>query len=234
MHGGGPEVKAGAPLNAVYKEEALDLVRAGCSNLCHHIRNVRKFGVIPVVAINRFSSDTQAELDAVAALALEAGAFSAPIANHWAEGGKGATDLAQAVIDACAAARSEPSTFRFLYPLEMGLKEKITTITSEMYNAAEVTYSELAEERIAKYTEAGYANLPICMAKTQYSLSTDASVKGAPSGHTVHVKDIRASVGAGYIYPICGDIMTVPGLAVRPGFYDVDLDLDTGRVIGLF
>jgi formyltetrahydrofolate synthetase len=124
--------------------------------------------------------------------------------------------------------------YRFLYPLELSLKEKIETITREMYGAVAVEYSELAEQRLESYTRAGYGSLPICMAKTQYSLSTDAAAKGVPTGFTIKVKDVRAAVGAGYIYPICGDIMTVPGLPTRPGFYDVDIDPETGRVIGLF
>mmetsp|Transcript_16907 Transcript_16907/g.15261 ORF Transcript_16907/g.15261 Transcript_16907/m.15261 type:complete len:638 (+) Transcript_16907:120-2033(+) len=234
MHGGGPDVVAGKPLSHVYKEEALDLVRAGCSNLIHHIKNVTKYGVTPVVAINKFATDTQAELDLVAQLSLEAGAYAAVVANHWAKGGAGATDLGLAVKAACQASKDAGSPFKFLYPLSLSLKEKIETICFEMYGAVGVEYTELAEERLAKYTEAGYSHLPICMAKTQYSLSTDAAAKGVPTGFKIKVRDVRAAVGAGYIYPICGDIMTVPGLPTRPGFYDVDIDLETGRVIGLF
>ena len=234
MHGGGPDVVAGKPLDHVYKEEALDFVRAGCSNLIHHIKNVLKFGVRPVVAINRFSTDTELELDLVRTLSLEAGAFAAVVANHWAKGGAGATDLAMAVVDACAAAREAGSPFKFLYPLNIPLKEKIEAICKGMYGADAVEYTELAEQRLQKYEEAGYGHLPICMAKTQYSLSTDPAAKGVPTGFTIKVRDVRAAVGAGYIYPICGDIMTVPGLPTRPGFYDVDVNLETGRVVGLF
>eukprot|EP00600_Ochromonadales_sp_CCMP1393_P009483 CAMPEP_0174971452 /NCGR_PEP_ID=MMETSP0004_2-20121128/10007_1 /TAXON_ID=420556 /ORGANISM="Ochromonas sp., Strain CCMP1393" /LENGTH=637 /DNA_ID=CAMNT_0016221417 /DNA_START=9 /DNA_END=1922 /DNA_ORIENTATION=+ len=234
MHGGGPPVAAGKPLDHVYKEEAIDLVKAGCSNLVHHIKNIQKFGVKAVVAINKFSSDTEGELEAVKALSLEAGAYSAVIANHWAEGGKGAMDLGKAVIDACAASKAEGNPFKFLYPLEMSIKEKILTICKEMYGADGVEFSEIAEKRIESYTTAGYGNLPMCMAKTQYSLSTDANAKGVPTGFTVTVRDVRASVGAGFIVAICGDIMTIPGLPTRPGFYDVDIDTETGRVMGLF
>jgi formyltetrahydrofolate synthetase len=234
MHGGGPDVVAGKPLDFVYKEEALDFVRAGCANLIHHIKNIKKFGVVPVVAINRFSTDTQKELDLVAELSMEAGAYAAVVANHWAEGGKGATDLGLAVIDACNVARAQGSTFKFLYPLEMGLKDKIATVCKEMYGADGVEFSPEAEKRIESYTAQGWGTLPICMAKTQYSLSTDAKRKGVPTGFTVMVREVRAAVGAGYIYPICGDIMTVPGLPTRPGFYDVDIDTATGRIIGLF
>lgn len=234
MHGGGPAVVAGSPLPHVYTEEAIDLVKAGCANVCHHIRNVAKYGVRCVVAINKFKTDTPGELEAVRLACLEAGAHGAVVANHWAEGGRGAVDLANAVIDACAAARAAGPTFKFLYPLTDSLKTKIETICREMYGAKDVEYSEEAEKRLAKYEEAGYGRLPICMAKTQYSLSTDPAAKGVPTGFTVKVRDVRAAVGAGYIYPICGDIMTIPGLPVRPGFYDVDIDTKTGRVIGLF
>lgn len=234
MHGGGPEVSAGSPLDPVYKEENLDLVRAGTANLLHHVRNIRKYGVNPVVAINQFATDTPAELELVRSLCVEAGAFAACVANHWALGGAGATDLGNAVIAACEASRSAGSPFRCLYPLDFALKLKIETVCKEMYGASGVEYTELAESRLAAYTTAGYANLPICIAKTQYSLSCDAKRKGVPTDFTVTVRDVRVAAGAGYIYCICGDIMTIPGLTTRPGFYDVDLDVDTGRVIGLF
>ena len=234
MHGGGPDVVAGKPLDHVYKDEALPFVEKGCANLIHHIQNIKKFGVHAVVAINRFSTDTQAELDLVARLSMEAGAHSAVVANHWAEGGKGAADLGRAVMAACADSRARGNQFKFLYPLQMTLKQKIETICKEMYGADGVEYNDLAEQRIASYESAGFGSLPICMAKTQYSLSTDPAKKGVPKGFTIKVRDVRAAAGAGYIYPICGDIMTIPGLTTRPGFYDVDLDCATGRVIGLF
>lgn len=234
MHGGGPEVVAGTPLNPVYKEEALDLVEAGAANLLHHVRNIRKYGVECVVALNRFSTDTQSELELVKRLCHDAGAFAAVSANHWAQGGAGATDLGNAVIAACASSRANHSPFRCLYSLDIPLKDKIETVCREMYGADAVEYSALADERIAAYTAAGYARLPICIAKTQYSLSCDPKRKGVPTGFNVTVRDVRVAAGAGYIYLICGDIMTIPGLTTRPGFYDVDLDVDTGRVIGLF
>ena len=234
MHGGGPDVVAGKPLDHVYKEENLDLVRAGCANLLHHIKNINKYGVKAVVAINKFATDTEAELNIIRELSLGAGAFAAVVTNHWAEGGAGAVDLAKAVTAACEASRQSGSPFKFLYPLNISLKQKIETICKEMYGAAAVEYSDVAETRLASYTKSGYSNLPICMAKTQYSLSNDPAAKGAPSGFTIKVRDVRAAVGAGFIYPICGDIMTVPGLPTRPGFYDVDIDVATGRVIGLF
>jgi len=233
MHGGGPDVVAGKPLDHVYKDEAIDLVKAGCANLCHHIRNVAKYGVRCVVAINQFSTDTPAELAAIAELSMAAGAYAAVVANHWALGGAGAADLGKAVKAACQSARGAQS-FKFLYPLSDSLKTKIEKVCAEMYGADGVDYTDLAEKRLASYEASGYGNLPICMAKTQYSLSTDASKKGVPTGFRITVRDVRAAVGAGYIYLICGDIMTIPGLTTRPGFYDVDLDCETGRVIGLF
>jgi formyltetrahydrofolate synthetase len=234
MHGGGPDVKAGTPLDPAYKTENLALLETGCANLLHHVRNVAKYGVKCVVAVNQFATDSQAELELVAKLAREAGAYDAVIANHWAEGGKGAAALGNSVIAACAAARTEGTPFKFLYPLDISLKEKIECICQKMYGADGVDYSELAEIRLASFTKAGFDKMPICMAKTQYSLSTDASKKGVPTGFRVLVRDVRASVGAGYVYPICGDIMTVPGLPTRPGFYDVDYDLENDRVVGLF
>lgn len=157
------------------------------------------------------------------------------IASHWGHGGRGALQLAHAVARACAIVREarEP-TFRFLYPLNISIKQKIETICREIYGADSVEYSDQAEHRIEAYTRAGYDIFPICIAKTQYSLSTDPALKGVPVGFTVKVRELRAAVGAGYIYPICGDIMTVPGLTTRPGFYDVDIDMETGRITGLF
>eukprot|EP00752_Nemacystus_decipiens_P017909 g16054.t1 len=235
MHGGGPPVKAGTPLADVYKEENLELVRKGCENLVAHISNALKYGVKVVVGVNVFSTDTPAEIELVKEIALEAGAFSAVKSSHWAEGGAGAVQLAEAVVEACAATRADPSaSFNFLYPSEASIKEKMDTVCREMYRAAAVEWSPEAEEKVAFYEQAGYGKLPICVAKTQYSLSTDPSAKGAPSGHTVFVRDVRASVGAGFVYLLCGDINTIPGLPTRPGFYDVDIDFDTGRVVGLF
>jgi formyltetrahydrofolate synthetase len=208
MHGGGPPVVAGATPPEVYRTENLDLVRAGCANLIHHVRNVSKHGIRAVVAINQFTHDTPAEIQLIKDLCLEAGAFAAVRSNHWAEGGAGAVDLANAVMDACAAAKAqEESSFRCLYPLTLSLKEKIESVCVNIYGAAKVEYSELAESRLEHFTKAGYDSLPICMAKTQYSLSTDASLKGVPTGFTVVIRDVRAAVGAGYIYPLCGKLM---------------------------
>lgn len=161
-------------------------------------------------------------------IALEAGADAAVPANHWAEGGKGAVELAKAVIDVC----KEPNDFKLLYADELSIKDKIASIATEIYHAADVSYSEEAEKQIELYTKNGFANLPICMAKTQYSFSDDASAKGAPSGFTLPIREVRASIGAGFIYPLVGTMQTMPGLSTRPGFFDQDLT-DDGTIIGL-
>jgi methylenetetrahydrofolate dehydrogenase (NADP+)/methenyltetrahydrofolate cyclohydrolase/formyltetrahydrofolate synthetase len=233
-HGGGPKVEPGKPLDAAYTRENLELLERGVCNMQHHIRNLLKFGVTVVVAVNRFATDSDREIAAVIAAANAAGA-EAVEANHWAEGGRGAVKLAEAVVAACARSRAAGAgSFRPLYPLDLPIKEKIETICTSIYGAAAVTYSPEAEAKVAQYTKSGYGALPICMAKTHLSLSTDATLKGVPTGFTVNVRDIRASIGAGYLYALCGEIMTVPGLGSRPGYYDVDLDCETGRVIGLF
>lgn len=238
-HGGGPAVEPGKPLDAAYTKENTALLEAGVCNMQHHVKNILKFGVKPVVAINRFVTDTDAEIAIVKKAALEAGAVAAVECNHWAKGGAGAVELAEAVMAACAQARLEEeaagaSSFKFLYPLSLSIKDKIATIAKEIYGAADVAFSPEAEAKIAAYTSLGWDKLPICMAKTHLSLSTDPTAKGVPTGFTVTIRDIRASVGAGFLYPLCGAIMTVPGLPLRAGFYDVDIDTETGRIIGMF
>jgi methylenetetrahydrofolate dehydrogenase (NADP+)/methenyltetrahydrofolate cyclohydrolase/formyltetrahydrofolate synthetase len=230
MHGGGPKVVAGKPLDSAYTSENLGLLNAGMVNLIHHIGIARKFGIPVVVAVNRFFTDTPAELEMIRKAAIEGGAEDAVVCNHWEEGGAGAVDLGEAVIKAC----QKPSEFHFLYPLDRSIKEKIETIAREVYGADGVDYSPEAETRIAEYTRLGFDSLPICMAKTHLSLSHDPNLKGAPKGFRVPIRDIRASVGAGFLYPLLGKMSTMPGLPTRPAFFDVDLDLDTGRVVGLF
>jgi methylenetetrahydrofolate dehydrogenase (NADP+)/methenyltetrahydrofolate cyclohydrolase/formyltetrahydrofolate synthetase len=230
MHGGGPKVVAGKPLDFAYTEENLPLLEKGCENLVAHIENVKRFGVPVVVAINRFTYDTPAEVELIRRLAVEAGAEDAVPSNHWAEGGDGALDLAEAVVAAC----EKPSDFRFLYPLDWSIKQKIEKIATDIYGAGSVSYSPEAEAKIDLYTRLGFDKLPLCMAKTHLSLSHDPAVKGRPKGYEFPVRDIRASVGAGFLYPLCGEMRTMPGLPTRPVFYDVDLDLETGRVVGLF
>jgi methylenetetrahydrofolate dehydrogenase (NADP+)/methenyltetrahydrofolate cyclohydrolase/formyltetrahydrofolate synthetase len=230
MHGGGPKVVAGKPLASEYTDENLDLLRAGLPNLERHIQNALKFGVNVVVAVNSFATDTPAEVEIVREASLKMGAMDAVVSTHWADGGAGAKKLAEAVIKAA----EMPTHFQFLYPLEDTIKEKIETIAREIYRADGVDYSPEAEEQIARYTRLGFDKLPICMAKTHLSFTHDASKKGAPTGFRIAVREIRASVGAGFLYPILGDMRTMPGLPTRPVFYDVDLDLKTGKVVGLF
>jgi formyltetrahydrofolate synthetase len=230
MHGGGPKVVAGKPLAAEYTDENLDLLAKGLPNLAAHITNARLFGVPVVVAVNRFASDTDAEIALVRKAALEAGAEDAVLSTHWADGGAGAVALAQAVMAACL----KPADFKFLYPLDWPIKRKIETIAAKIYGADGVEYAPEAEAKIALYTKLGFDKLPICMAKTHLSLSHNPELKGVPKGFKLPVRDIRASVGAGFLYPLCGDMRTMPGLPTRPVFYDVDLDLETGKVLGLF
>ncbi len=228
-HGGGPKVVAGRPLDRAYTEENLELLDAGLANLETHIANTRKYGIPVAVAVNAFHTDTDAEIDLIRKAAVAAGASDAVVSNHWAEGGAGATELAEAVVAACA----EPADFRYLYPLELPIKDKIETIAKEIYNAAEVEYSATADKQIAVFEREGFGNLPICMAKTHLSISHDASLKGAPQGFTVPVREVRASVGAGFIYPLLGEMRTMPGLGTTPAYMNVDIDED-GNVVGLF
>ncbi len=230
MHGGGPVVVAGKPLDPAYTEENLDLLRAGLGNLQAHIKNALRFGIPVVVAVNSFADDTEAEVELVRQAAIEAGAEDAQVARHWMEGGAGAVALAEAVVKAA----EKPSNFKFLYPLDISIKDKIETICKEIYGADGVDYSPEAEKKIEIYTRLGFDNLPLCMAKTHLSLSHDPALKGVPKGYRVPIRDIRASVGAGFLYPLVGAMSTMPGLPTRPVYYDVDLDLETGRVLGLF
>ncbi len=228
MHGGGPKVVAGKVLDPAYTAENLELLEAGCANLMAHVRNARRFGVPVVVAVNRFHTDTEAEIELVRRKALQAGAHDAVSANHWADGGAGSVELGKAVIEAC----KQPSDFKFLYPLHLTIKEKIETIVKVIYGGDGVAYSPKAEEQIAAYTRAGFDQLPMCMAKTHLSISHDAELKGAPTGFTVPVREIRASVGAGFLYPLLGTMSTMPGLSARPAFFDIDLD-ENGQIVGL-
>jgi methylenetetrahydrofolate dehydrogenase (NADP+) / methenyltetrahydrofolate cyclohydrolase / formyltetrahydrofolate synthetase len=230
MHGGGPKVVAGKPLDFAYTQENLPLLEKGVANLQAHIENMLRYGVPVVVAINQFKDDTPAEIELIRQRAIEAGAEDAVLSNHWAEGGDGAVKLAEAVIAAC----NKPSHFEFLYPLDWTIKQKIEKIATSIYGAGSVSYSPEAEAKIELYTRLGFDKLPICMAKTHLSLSHDPTLKGRPQGYVFPIRDIRASVGAGFLYPLCGEMRTMPGLPTRPVFYDVDLDLETGRVVGLF
>ena len=229
LHTGKYRVVPGKPLPEKMVLENTDDVYQGASNLRKQIENMRKHGVSPVVSINHFSTDFQSEIDAIFAVAKEMGVRCA-LANHWAEGGAGAADVARAVVDAA----NEPSDFKFLYELNQPIKAKIETIAKEIYGAGQVVYEAKAEAQIKQYENSGFGNLPICMAKTHLSLTADPSIKGAPTGFTLPIREVRASVGAGFIYPIVGDMRTMPGLPGHPAAERVDIDFETGRVVGLF
>jgi len=229
MHGGGPKVTPGKPLPAAYVEENLELLEKGVCNLVRNIEIARMFGVPVVVAINQFPDDTLAEVELARKAAEAAGAEAAVRSNHWAEGGKGAVELAEAVVAAC----EKPSDFKLLYPDDMSIKDKIRTIAQKVYKAKDVTYSDLAEKQIASYERAGLSHLPMCMAKTHLSLSHDPTLKGVPEGFTLPVTEVRSAAGAGFLYPLLGTMRTMPGLPGRPAFLAVDLDED-GEVVGLF
>lgn len=233
LHGGAPSVTAGQKLPKEYLEEHLDYVEKGCENLRAHILNCLKFGIRVVVAINKFPTDTEAECDIIKKVSLESGADSAIVTDNFARGGEGSVQLAEAVIEACDKSNSVPSKFKFIYPLDVPIKTKIEIICKEIYGAEGVSYSEESESKIEQYTKLGFDTLPICMAKTQYSLSHDPKLLGAPKGFTVHIRDINASVGAGFLYPLLGSIMTMPGLPTRPIYYDIDIDPETGEIVGL-
>lgn len=230
MHGGGPTVTAGLPLPKAYIEEDLELVEKGFSNLKKQIENARMFGVPVVVAVNAFKTDTEAELDLVSRLAREHGAFDAVKCTHWAEGGKGALALAEAVRRAAAA----PSSFQLLYDLKLPVEDKIRIIAQKIYGADDIELLPEAQHKAEVYTKQGFGNLPICMAKTHLSLSHNPELKGVPTGFILPIRDIRASVGAGFLYPLVGTMSTMPGLPTRPCFYDIDLDPETEQVNGLF
>jgi methylenetetrahydrofolate dehydrogenase (NADP+)/methenyltetrahydrofolate cyclohydrolase/formyltetrahydrofolate synthetase len=195
VHGGGPEISPGAPLPEVYRTENVDVLRKGCVNLRKHISNAKQYGVPVVVAINRFETDTEAEIAVIKEEAIAAGAEDAVPANHWAEGGAGAVDLAKAVMTSS----SKDKDFKLLYNLDGTIQERIERIGQAMYGAEKVEFSELAQKKVDTYTKQGFSNLPICIAKTQYSLSHDAALKGAPTGFTVPIRDVRLAVGAGYL-----------------------------------
>lgn len=228
-HGGGPRVVPGKPLHKAYTEKNLNLLRAGIENLEAHINNAKKFGIPVVVAVNRFATDDPAEVDYVKTAAVDAGAFAAVEADPWASGGPGCVELAEAVVAAC----DEPSSFRFLYELNRPIAEKIETIATELYGASGIEFTPRAKSQIDGYEANGFGYLPICMAKTHLSMSHDPKLKGAPKDFVMPVREVRASVGAGFIYPITGTMRTMPGLGTKPAYMNVDID-DKGEVVGLF
>ncbi|XP_078086405.1 monofunctional C1-tetrahydrofolate synthase, mitochondrial [Mustelus asterias] len=230
MHGGGPNVTAGKPLSKEYTEENLKLVANGCSNLQKQIQIAELFGIPVVVALNVFKTDTEAEIDLACQIAKRSGAYDAVPCHHWAIGGRGALQLAEAVRQAT----DQKSSFRYLYDLKMPIVEKIRTIAQKVYGAEDIVLSPQAQSKLDLYVSQGFGELPICMAKTHLSLSHQPERKGVPSGFTLPIRDVRASIGAGFIYPLVGTMSTMPGLPTRPCFYDIDLDSDTEQIRGLF
>ena len=230
MHGGVGKIVAGKPLDPALLEENVEAVRTGAANLAKQIENVTLFGIPAVVAINSFPTDTPAEVEAIREVAMAAGARDAVLATHFSDGGAGATALAEAVW----AATEDPSrNFQLLYPDEAPLGEKIHAIVTRVYGGSGIELAPRARKQLKQYEDLGYGNLPVCMAKTQYSLSHDAALKGRPSGFTVPIREIRLSAGAGFITPICGDMRTMPGLPSKPGGQNIDIDAE-GNVVGLF
>jgi formate--tetrahydrofolate ligase len=227
-HSGRYEVKAGKPLPEQMLKENPEDVYAGSANLRRQIENIRVHGVSAVVAINAFPTDYHSEHDAIREVAEEMGARVA-VCEHFAKGGVGAVELAEAVAEAA----EEPSSFRFLYPDEASLREKIETIAKTVYGAKGVEYDLSASRQLESYEKNGFGKLPICIAKTHLSISSDPSLKGAPRGWILPVRQARLSAGAGFIYPICGDMRTMPGLSATPAAHQIDID-EHGRVVGLF
>lgn len=226
-HSGRFKIVAGKPLPDELLQESPDDVRAGAANLIKQIENVKVHGVSPVVAINAFPDDFESEHAAIREIAESVGARVA-VCAHFADGGAGAIDLANAVVAAC----EETTNFTFLYDDADSLTVKIEKVATTIYGAARVEYSELAQSQLERYEKNGFGNLPVCIAKTHLSISGDPTLKGAPTGHTLHVREVRASVGAGFVYPICGDMRTMPGLGSQPAALGMDIAPD-GRIIGL-
>jgi len=210
-------------------EENVDAVKSGCANLGQHIENIAKFGVPAVVAINHFVTDTDAEVAAVKAF-VEGVGSEAILCKHWADGGAGTEDLANRVVEIIDEGKA---AYKPLYPDDMTLANKIETIAKEIYRADEVQLDKKVTDQLAQWEEAGYGNLPVCMAKTQYSFSTDPTQRGAPRGHSIPVREVRLSAGAGFIVAICGEIMTMPGLPRKPAAENIRFN-DAGEIEGLF
>ena len=228
-HTGKYKIVAGKPLDPELLSENIADVEEGSANMIRHLENLKKFGITPVVAINHFTHDSDAEIQVVKEIAEAHGAHGVAIARNWAEGGAGAIELAELVVDAAEA----PSDFKFLYEVEQPIKDKIEIITKEIYRADGVDYSHTAERQIKQFEADGFGKMAICMAKTHLSFSDDPKLKNAPTNFRITVTDVRASVGAGFIYPLCGDMRTMPGLGRNPAAMNVDIDKD-GNVVGLF
>jgi formate--tetrahydrofolate ligase len=230
MHGGVGKIVAGKPLDPALLEENVEAVRLGAQNLAKQIENVTMYGIPAIVAINSFPTDTQGEVEAIREVALAAGARDAVVATHFVDGGAGAAALAEAVW---AATQDGSAKFELLYPDEMPLADKIATIATRVYGAAGVEFLPAARKSLAQFEDLGYGHLPICMAKTQYSLSHDAALKNRPTGFTVPIREVRLSAGAGFVTPLCGEMRTMPGLPSKPGGEKIDIDTD-GNIVGLF
>ena len=226
-HSGNHRIVAGRPLPEALLMENPDEVHAGGDNLRKQLENMRIHGVTPVVAINTFPGDHEKDLEAVVEIAAEYGARSA-LCTHFADGGRGATDLAEAVVEAAA----EESQFSPLYPDEMNLRDKIRTVAQKVYGAEDVSFTARANKQLDGYERNGFGDLPVCIAKTHLSISSDPKLVGAPTGWTLPVREVRASVGAGFVYPICGDMRTMPGLGKNPAAKRIDIDAD-GNIVGL-
>jgi formate--tetrahydrofolate ligase len=230
MHGGGPAVKPGLPLDEAYTKENLALVEAGCENLIAHIETVKKSGVRPVVCINSFHTDTKREIALIRRIAEQNGALCA-VSNHWLKGGKGAIELAEAVIAAC----NEPNNFHFLYELDTPLRKRIEIIAKEVYGASGVTYTEEAKRKAEMFeADPSSKQLGTCMVKTHLSLSHNPDIKGRPRNWELPVRDILIFKGAGFIVPVAGDIKLMPGTCSDPAFRRIDVDVETGKIKGLF
>ncbi len=211
------------------KTENLKALEAGMSNLRRHVENVRKFGLVPVISINRFSADTAAEIELVKKACAKLG-VEAVMADHWAEGGKGAADVARAVVKVIEGGKSK---LKLLYPDELPLVDKIRTIAKEIYGAADISIAKPVRDQLASFEAMGYGKVPICVAKTQYSFTTNPDLKGAPEGHTIAVREVRLSAGAEFVVVICGEIMTMPGLPKVPSANHIEVNAE-GKIVGLF
>ena len=229
MHSGKFTVVAGKPLDRKLLQENLQALEQGCSNLEKQIENMKLFGVPVVVAINKFTTDTKREIELIRKKAIQAGAEDAVLSEVWAKGSRGGEELARAVVRAA----EKKSSFKFLYPLNWPIKKKVEAIAKNIYGAGDIRYEDAAEAKIRLYTKLGYDKLPICMAKTHLSLSHDPKLKGSPRGFTLPIRDVRVSVGAGFLYFLCGMMRTMPGLPSHPAGEKIDID-DQGKIVGLF
>lgn len=229
MHSGKFRVVPGRPLDKGLIAENISALKEGSCNLVKHIENAKLFGIPVVVAVNRFTTDTDKEIETLKEIAMKAGADDVAMSDVWAKGGEGGIELAEKVVKNC----EKKHDFKLLYPDNLSIKQKIETIATKIYGAGKVEYAGLAEEKIETYTKWGFGHLPICMAKTHLSLSHDPNLKGRPTGFTLPIRDIRLSAGAGFLYPLCGEMRTMPGLPSVPAGTKVDIDSE-GKVVGLF